>query len=51
MSAPPSMSERLWSEEVGMADAVDPLPLKEDAYVWSNGRTFKDGTGPYEPQQ
>lgn len=49
---PPRTSERLWSEEVGMADAIDPLPLKEDGYEWSNGRKFKDGNGPYDvPQQ
>lgn len=44
---PPRSSERLWSEEVGMAEADNPLPQKETAYEWSNGRKFKDGDGPY----
>ena len=35
----PTFSERLWSEEVGIANAdeeLKPIP----AYEWNNGRTF-----------
>lgn len=40
-------SERLWSEEVGLANANDPLPTKDVGYEFSNGRKFFDGNGPY----
>jgi hypothetical protein len=39
-------SERLWSEEVA---AADPTPEDKTAYVWSNGKKFEDGQGPYAP--
>jgi len=40
----PTFSQRLWSEEVAIARANggDTLDTREDAYVFSNGRTFKD---------
>ena len=43
----PTFSQRLWSEEVAIARAIggEPLDNRDDAYVFSNGRTFK------EPQQ
>jgi hypothetical protein len=41
-------SERLWSEEVGLARAGEPPGSDQPAvYEWSNGRTAKDGHGPY----
>jgi hypothetical protein len=41
-------SERLWSDEVGIARAGEmPGEDKPDTYEWSNGRAFKDGDGPY----
>lgn len=46
MSDQVTTSERLWSEEVGMAEA-DAVQKKEIAYDWSNGRTFEDGGGLY----
>lgn len=43
-----STTERLWSDEVGLARAGEPpLPTKDVAYEWSNGRTMLDGDGPY----
>lgn len=46
-----SMSERLWSDEVGIANADSPLgaldPTKEPGYEFSNGRTFSSGPGVY----
>lgn len=45
-------SDRLWSEEVGIASANDPLAaldqLKEPGYEFSNGRKFETGNGIYE---
>lgn len=41
-------TERLWSEEVAIAEADSDIERKETAYVFSNGRRFKDGEGPYE---
>lgn len=40
----PTFSQRLWSEEVAIAQANggELLDTQEDAYVFSNGRTFKD---------
>lgn len=35
----PTFSERLWSEDVGIADASEPA-TKDMAYRFSNGRTF-----------
>lgn len=40
-------SERLWSEEVGIANASEALPPKDVAYEFSQGRQFVDGKGPY----
>lgn len=40
-------SERLWSEEVGIARAGEPVPTKDTAYEWSNERKFVEGDGPY----
>lgn len=42
-------SERLWSDEVGIARAGEVLPARDVAYEWSNGRKFEDGLGPYIP--
>lgn len=42
-------SERLWSEEVGLAQRDEPLQPKDVAYEFSNGRKFFDGKGPYTP--
>lgn len=36
----PTASQRLWSEEVAMADADNLLPPKETAYEFGNGRKF-----------
>lgn len=42
-------TERLWSEEVGIAEADDPKPARDTAYVFSNGRKFVESdAGPYE---
>ena len=35
----PTTSERLWSEEVGLANADDELK-PAPVYEWSSGRTF-----------
>lgn len=40
-------STRLWSQEVGAAEAQAPLPPKDPGYEWSNGRKFSEGNGPY----
>jgi hypothetical protein len=43
-SPPPKVSERLWSAEVALAEAVegvDPL-RKDDTYRFSNGRRFSE---------
>lgn len=45
---PAPLTTRLWSEEVAQAEAAEPLPQREDGYVMSNGRKFKDGNGIYE---
>lgn len=37
-------SERLWSEEVALAEADDPAPVREVAYRMNNGRVF------YQPE-
>lgn len=44
----PNFSQRLWSEEVAIAsaNAGEPLQQKETAYVFSNGRTFRDPERP-----
>lgn len=42
-------SERLWSEEVGIARAGEPPGAdKPPVYEWSNGRKMTDGAGPYD---
>lgn len=40
-------SERLWSEEVGLANASEGVPKPHPVYEWSNGKTHSDGHGPY----
>ena len=41
-------SERLWSDEVGLARAGEPVGSdRPPVYEWSNGRTMTDGSGPY----
>jgi len=49
----PLTSTRLWSEEVGIAEANSPLsaidPSREPGYRFSNGSTFNSGLGPYAP--
>lgn len=37
----PQMTERLWSDEVGLAEAGLP-PVQNVAYRFSNGRTFAE---------
>lgn len=34
-------SERLFSEEVALAEAEAPLPVKDIAYEFNNGRKFE----------
>lgn len=41
------ISTRLWSQEVGAAQAETLLPEKDPGYEFSNGRRFDDGKGPY----
>lgn len=41
-------TERLWSEEVGLARAAEgPQNDKVEVYEWSNQRRFFDGYGGY----
>lgn len=47
MSDQVTTSERLWSEECGIAEADAPLQ-KDVAYQWGNGRTFEPGNGLYQ---
>lgn len=47
----PQTSERLWSEEVAIAESSNPLPPKDPGYEWSNGRKFDDGHGVYNQGQ
>lgn len=46
-------TQRLWSEEVGIAQASDPLaagdPNKEPGYEFSNGVKFDTPRNPYAP--
>lgn len=46
-----SVTTRLWSEEVGIANADSPLgslsPDKEPGYEFSGGIKFNSGKGPY----
>jgi len=42
-----STTERLWSEEVGLAQSGEPLQPKDVAYEFSNGRRFFDSKGLY----
>lgn len=43
----PTFTQRLWSTEVGIANAeADLNPLEKDpGYEWSNGRRFNSGNG------
>ena len=43
-----TVSTQLWSDEVAIANAGQPLPEKDTAYQFSNGRRFDEGQGPYE---
>lgn len=43
------ITRRLWSEEVGRAEAETLLPPKEPVYQFSNGRRFVEGESVYEP--
>jgi hypothetical protein len=40
----PSFSQRLWSEEVAiaLANSGEPIDAREETYVFSNGRKFKE---------
>jgi len=46
-------TDRLWSEEVGIASACDDKagidPTKEPGYEFGNGRKFDTGQGIYAP--
>lgn len=46
-----SVSERLWSDEVGIANADSPLgaldPTREPGYEFRNGTKFYSGRGVY----
>jgi hypothetical protein len=45
---PPRTSERLWSEEVRLAEAAEePKPVRDTAYQFSNGRKFVEASNPY----
>ena len=47
-NTPARSSTRLWSEEVGIAQAEEPPKTKKDpAYEWSNGKVMEEGDGPY----
>lgn len=42
-------SSRLWSEEVAIADAEQPLPIRPVIYEFAGGRRlFKERENPYE---
>lgn len=43
------MSSRLWSEEVGSAEADSIIAPRDPGYEFSNGRKFVDGKGAYAP--
>ena len=54
MAGNDNTSTRLWSEEVAIAAASDPLtadtdPTKEPGYEFSNNRKFQTGQAFYEP--
>lgn len=36
------ISTRLWSEEVGLANANEPVPPHDPSYQFSNGKRFVD---------
>lgn len=42
-------STRLWSEEVGIAEAECVIRHGEPGYEWSNGRNFVTPKNPYAP--
>lgn len=42
-------SQKLWSEEVAIADACEPVPAQPVVYEFAGGRRlFKDRINPYE---
>lgn len=41
------ITERLWSEEVGIANADAELKPLDPAYEWSNGKTHYTPKDPY----
>jgi len=44
----PRTSDRLWSEEVRLAEAAEaPPPLRDTAYQFTNGRRFVEAPNPY----
>ena len=43
------ITERLWSEEVGLAEADSVIRPLDPGYEWSNGRTFSTPKDPYAP--
>jgi hypothetical protein len=40
-------TDRLWSEEVALAEADNPLPAKDIAYQFSDGVKFEQPADPY----
>jgi hypothetical protein len=44
-------TDRLWSEEVRLAEATEPLPPYDTAYEFSNGRRFRQPADPYAPAE
>jgi hypothetical protein len=42
------VTQRLWSEEVALAEATEPVKPKDTTYEFSNGRRFTERQ-PYEP--
>lgn len=41
-------TQRLWSDEVALAEAAGVIKPKDVAYEFSNGRRFEGETNPYE---
>lgn len=41
-------SQQLWSEQVALAEANEPIKPRDTAYEFSNGRRFEEKTNPYE---
>lgn len=44
-----NVSQRLWSDEVGIAEAESIVQPQEPGYEWSNGRKFVTPKDPYAP--